>query len=140
MTNAPNAMTTRLLLLSLVLMLSGCASTLTTGKHVPITKTRTPEQAVTLATRVLAALPEDQIRSRVKQRFPQISDKHLRRIQVSYTTMHFYDNGLEHPPRKEVHLFVTIQHDKTLHPIADEINDFVADMLRHELARQKQSL
>ncbi len=49
--------------------------------------------------------------------------------------MNFQDK--DGPPRREVHLAVTIYHNAKLHPIADQIEEFVASLLQAELKRQR---
>jgi hypothetical protein len=121
--------------LSLAFLIIGCVTYPWTGSHVPIDGIESLEQKVGLAKKVLAALPIDQVREQIRRCYPQLSKKELKRINLSYTKMNFVEK--EKPSRQEVHLTVTIDHNRKLHPIADQINNFVASLLREEIKRQR---
>ena len=127
-------------LLSIVLFFTGCVTYPYTGKHVQIEGTETVEEKVALARNVFAALPPEQIHTQVLRHFAQLSPKDLKRIQLSHSVMHFAPRpGVEERSRREVHLIVTIYHNRKLHPIAHDIQEFVASLFREELERQRRA-
>jgi hypothetical protein len=125
-----------IILLSIILLLSGCVEYPYTGKHVPIEGTETLAEKVKLAKSVLGALPPEQIRKQIQQRFPKLSRSDLKRIEFDYAEMDFHDsNG--GAQRQEVHLTVTVYQNARLHPVADQIEEFVASLFQAELKRQR---
>jgi len=120
---------------SVAILLGGCIQYPYTGKHVQIDGEGTPEEKEALAKSVLAALPPQEIRKQIQQRFPKFSAKDLKRIEFDYAVMNFQDK--DGPPRREVHLTVTIYHNAKLHPIADQIEEFVTSLVQAELKHQR---
>jgi hypothetical protein len=120
-------------LLGVTLLTSGCVSYPTTGKHVPIEGAGSSESKFALAEKVLDALPADKVNKLIRDRYPQLSDKQLKRIHLSYTKMTFIEKD---GAREEVHLVVRIHEDNILHPIAPEIEEFIRSLLREELELQ----
>ena len=118
----------------MTLLISGCVSYPITGKHVPIEGVGSSESKFALAEKVLDALPTDKVNELIRERYPQLSDKQLKRIQLSYTKMTFIEKD---GAREEVHLVVWIHEDSILHPIAPEIEEFIRSLLREELERQR---
>ena len=118
------------------LLLGSCASNLVTGQHVPVTGAGTPEAKTLLAKRVLSALPEARVRARLRERFPQLTERQLERVHLTCTVMNLYrDSNAREPSDRQIHLVVEVNEDDSLHPVAHEIEEFVASLFRAELRR-----
>ena len=114
-----------MILLGLVLLSAGCMTYPWTSKHVPVVAGESSEEKVMLAGKVLAALPVARVREQIQERYPELSVKQLKRI------------NLYHTEGRQPQLVVRIDHDRKLHPIARQIDEFVASLFREELARQR---
>lgn len=121
-------------LLGMALLISGCASYPISGMHVPIRDAGSSESKFALAKKVLSALPTDKVNELIRERYPHLSYKQLKRIQLFYTKMTFIEKD---GAREEVHLVVRIYEDRILHPVAGDIEEFIRSLLREELQRQR---
>ena len=121
-------------LLGITLLVSGCASYPITGKHVPIRGDGSTEGKFALAEKVLKVLPTDKVNEMIRERFPQLSDKQLKRIHLLCEKITFIEKDRAH---EEVDLVVRIYEDGILHPIAQEIEEYIRSLLREELERQR---
>src|SRR3954468_4003787 len=97
--------------LVLLLLVSGCQSYIVTSQHVPIKGAGSPATKVAIAKKVLAALPEVNVRQAIHDRFPQLTARELEKIHLSYTQMEMH---LQEGVREEVHLVVSVVHDDTV--------------------------
>ena len=125
------------MLVATALLLAGCAAYPSSSQRVQIEGEDTLAVKGDLARRVLVALPEAWVQAQVRQRFPQLSAEDVSHVHLRITRVELDSpEVLAKVNNNRVQLVVVVEETPALRPVASQVEEFVASLLRDELRRQ----